>query len=197
MAQSPVASADTSTDWMSSIDSLLTGGTMPALASSALDYQISFDGYDLFPTTGNLATATTTTGEYGLAIAYGAGAIATATDGTGNDGDTAIALGANDTAATGDGNGNFAEVMGPAGSSADAADGNHDIAYLRAPFGSTAGSAFSRDGNYDLSAVVLTDGSATASGSDYLYDIISALGHETAALPTSLATLLTDLSALF
>jgi hypothetical protein len=44
----------------------------------------------------------------------------------------------------------------------------------------------------------LTDGNATAQGgSDYLYDVISALGNESGTLPTSLATLLTDLSMLF
>jgi hypothetical protein len=261
-AHSPVASADTSTDWLSSIDGLLTGGSFPALATG-LDYQISFDGYDLFPTTGNLATATTDTGEYGLAIAIGDGANATALDGTGNiavdignntglsddvvaddgngnvavdignnsgqsdaviadDGDgnvavdmgnhsdlsgaviadegdanTAIAVGTNDSAVADEGNNNYAEVIGPESSSADALDGNHDIAYVLDPFGSTASSAFSGDSNYDLAAVLLTDGTATAQNSDYLYDIISALGNESGTLPTSLATLLTELSTLF
>ena len=83
-AQSPVASADTSSDWWSSIESLLVGGALPAETTSALDYQISFDGYDLFPTTGNLATATTDPGGYGLAIAFGDGANANATGGIGN-----------------------------------------------------------------------------------------------------------------
>ena len=46
MAHSPVASADSSTDWLSSIDTLLSGGALPA-PSSGLDLAISFDGYSL------------------------------------------------------------------------------------------------------------------------------------------------------
>lgn len=89
-AATPVASADTSTDWLSSIDTLL-GGALPASDStSTLDYQISIDGKDLFPTTGNLATATSGTND--IAIAYGDGANASATGGTG---DYALASGTN------------------------------------------------------------------------------------------------------
>jgi hypothetical protein len=86
----PLASADTSSDWLSSIDSLLTGGALPA--ASALDYQISFNGVDLLPTTDNSATATTLPGQFGLAIASGDGAKAIAEGGTG---DTAMASGTN------------------------------------------------------------------------------------------------------
>jgi hypothetical protein len=287
VAHSPVAAADTSTDWLSAIDSLLAGGAFPALSMPALDYQISFDGYDLFPTTGNLATASTAVGSFGLAIAVGDGADASANSGIGNvaidignntgtggetiadegngnvaidigdnsgvangvvaddgngnfaidvgnnsgvsdqvfaddgnnnvaiglgnnsgtsdavfadegNGNTAIAMAGNDSASADDGNGNFAEAIGPAGSSATAFGGNHDISYILDPFGSTASTADSGDGgNFDLAAVLLTDGSATAQGSDFLYDIISALGNESGALPASLATLLTDLAALF
>jgi hypothetical protein len=53
LALAPFASADTSSDWLSSIDSLL-GGAGPALAAPAVsDFQISFNGTDLFPTLGN------------------------------------------------------------------------------------------------------------------------------------------------
>jgi hypothetical protein len=333
VAHSPVASADTSTDWLSAIDTLLAGGAFPALVTPALDYQISFDGYDLFPTTGNLATASTAVGSFGLAIAVGDGADASANSGIGNvaidignntgtggetiadegngnvaidigdnsgvangvvaddgngnfaidvgnnsgvsdqvfaddgnnnvaigfgnnsgtsdavfaddgnnnvaigfgnnsgtsdavfadegngntaidignnsavsqgafaddgNGNTAIVMGGNDSAGAYDGDNNFAEAIGPAGSSATAFGGNHDISYIVDPFGSTASTADSGDGgNFDLAAVLLTDGSATAQGSDFLYDIISALGNESGALPASLATLLTDLAALF
>lgn len=286
VAQAPVASADTSSEWWSSIDSLLVGGTLPAETTSALDYQISFDGYDLFPTTGNLATATTNVGEYGLAIAFGDGASATATGGIGNiavdigtntgesdgasasggngniavdignnsglsdgasafngngnvaidignntnlsdevgafggnantaidignnddlsggvstfdgDGNTAIAFGTDNSASAFQGNGNFAEVIGAENSSAGVTAGDHNIAYVLDPFGSTATTAFSGDGSHDLAAVLFTDGSALAQNGDFLYDIVSSLGHETGALPTSFAALLTDLSALF
>jgi hypothetical protein len=82
IAFTPIASADTSSDWLSGIDGLLGGG-FPAAAFDT-DFQISFDGYDLLPTTNNLATATTIEGQYGLAIAYGDGANATAEGGFGN-----------------------------------------------------------------------------------------------------------------
>lgn len=88
----PLASADASSSWWSSIDSLL-GAAAPALTSAPVsDFQISFNGMDLFPTTGNLATATTAVGQFGLAIAYGNGANATAEGGTG---DYAMASGTN------------------------------------------------------------------------------------------------------
>jgi hypothetical protein len=86
----PLASADTSSDWLSSIDSLLTGGALPAAGTS--DFQISFNGMDLLPTTDNSATATTIAGQFGLAIASGDGAKAIAEGGTG---DTAMASGTN------------------------------------------------------------------------------------------------------
>src|SRR5277367_6811530 len=57
----------------------------PGVASADdLDFQISIDGYDLLPTAGNEASATTTAGDLGIAIAIGDGASATATDGNGD-----------------------------------------------------------------------------------------------------------------
>ena len=82
LAFAPLAAADTSSDWFSAIDGLLAGAS-PA-ASTMSDFQISFNGMDLFPTTDNLATATTIEGQYGLAIAYGDGSRAVAEGGTGN-----------------------------------------------------------------------------------------------------------------
>jgi hypothetical protein len=95
-AHMPVASADTSSDWLSAVDSLFSGA-VPALAAPAVtDFQISFNGTDLFPTAGNEATATTVAGQFGLAIAMGNGAHAVAEGGTGNyalaDGTNALAL---------------------------------------------------------------------------------------------------------
>jgi hypothetical protein len=94
-AHTPVAAADSSTDWLSSIDSLLSGA-LPAADPSGVDLAISFDGMSLVQD-GN-ATATTVSGEYGLAIAYGDGASATAEGGTG---DYALADGAGTIAAAG------------------------------------------------------------------------------------------------
>ncbi|HTZ12363.1 MAG TPA: hypothetical protein VMC78_01850, partial [Mycobacterium sp.] len=86
----PLASADTSSSWLTSIDTLLGGLSAPA--ASTLDYQVSFDGYDLLPTTDNSATATTIAGQFGLAIASGDGAKAIAEGGFG---DNALASGTN------------------------------------------------------------------------------------------------------
>ena len=80
-AHTPVAAADSSSDWLSSIDGLLSGA-LPAADPSGLNLAISFDGMSLVQD-GN-ATATTASGEYGLAIAYGDGAAPTAEGGTGN-----------------------------------------------------------------------------------------------------------------
>jgi hypothetical protein len=88
----PLASADTSANWLSAIDSLLTGGGPSAAGPSALDLQISFNGMDLFPVAGNEATATTLPGQFGLAIASGNGAHAIAEGGFG---DSALASGTN------------------------------------------------------------------------------------------------------
>ena len=95
VAHSPVASADPSTDWLSSIDSFVGSSALPA-PSSGLDLAISFDGYSLV-SEGD-ALAITTTGDYGLAIAYGDGAYAWANGGTG---DSAFADGTNATAVAG------------------------------------------------------------------------------------------------
>jgi len=114
VAHTPVASADSSGDWLSSIDSVLSGGALPAPATS-LDYQISIDGYDLFPTAGNTATATSGIGD--IAIAYGDNSVAAAEGGFGDD---AFADGAYATANAGDpttgatgNNFDFASATGP------------------------------------------------------------------------------------
>jgi hypothetical protein len=86
-AHTPVASADSSTDWLSSIDSLLGGSALPAPASG-LDLAISFDGTSLFQE----GTANAYSGNGDFAIAYGDGATATADGGTG---DYALADGTN------------------------------------------------------------------------------------------------------
>lgn len=57
-----IASADASTDWLSSIDQLLGSLSAPATTSS-LDMQVSIDGTDLFPTAGNTATAASDSGD--------------------------------------------------------------------------------------------------------------------------------------
>ncbi|MGA8332044.1 MAG: hypothetical protein WB777_22545 [Mycobacterium sp.] len=108
VASSPgIASADSSTNWLSSIDSLLGAG-LPAQAKD-VNLGISFDGYSLADY-GN-ATATTISGQYGIAIAYGDYAFADGTNAlaeaggsasdTGANNDTATAIGNNDIPSTG------------------------------------------------------------------------------------------------
>ncbi|WP_428338655.1 hypothetical protein [Mycobacterium sp.] len=152
-AHTPIASADTSNDWLSSVDGLLSGASP---AATVTDFQISFNGTDLFPTLGNEATATTVAGQYGLAIAYGDGAKATAEGGTG---DYALAAGTH--------------ALANAGSlTAGATNFNYDSAvdvgnnadpstYNGATFGSYAGGG---------SLIGGTDSGTTGSSHDSAYD---------------------------
>jgi hypothetical protein len=105
VAHSPVASADSSSDWLSSIDSLLGGSALPA-PSSGLDLAISFDGYSLLHD--GSATASTNSGDYSFAIAEGAGSSAYA----GGIGESAYADGAGATASADGGLGDVAEAYG-------------------------------------------------------------------------------------
>ncbi len=122
--------ADTSSDVFSSID--WAGLLNPAVATPATSaFQVSFDGMDLFPTAGNAATATTTPGEFSLAIAIGSGADATATHGIG---DYALANGTNAFAVAGGdstGNGNFDSAI-DIGNNTLGGPGAHDGAYAGA-----------------------------------------------------------------
>ena len=166
VAHSPVASADPSSDWLSSIDSLLGGSALPA-PSSGLDLAISFDGMSLVHD--GSATANTTSGEYGLAIAEGANSYASATGGTGDyalaDGtngyalaggessdtganyDTAIDIGNNTTDPSLVGTGYEGAFAGAGGLNAMVGDGNHDTAI---DFGNNSGEyngSYAIDGN--------------------------------------------------
>jgi hypothetical protein len=109
MAHSPgLASADSSSDWASSVDGLLSGA-VPA-PSSVPGLAISFDGYSLFQE-GN-AAAITDPGQYGLAIAVGDDAVAEATGGTG---DYALADGTGAQAVAG------GQIVGDSGANYDTA----------------------------------------------------------------------------
>jgi hypothetical protein len=114
--------ADSSTDWLSTMDNLLGVLSVPASSASTLDYQVSIDGYDLFPTAGNEATATSGTGD--IAVAIGDGASATANDGYG---DVAVADGTDSTALSQGGNFDYSSASGE-GSGAGTGTGSGDIA---------------------------------------------------------------------
>ncbi len=146
-AHTPVASADSS-DWLSSIDSLLSGAAPALTTTTPTDLQISFNGTDLFPTAGNEATATTVAGEYGLAIAFGDGASATAEGGTGDyalaDGTNALANAGSLTATSGN-NYDVAEDIG--NNPTTTIDGAPDGAYAGA--GSLIGGTDSGTSSHD------------------------------------------------
>jgi hypothetical protein len=152
MAHSPVASADSSTDWLSSIDTLLGGGALPAPASG-LDLAISFDGYSLFQA-GN-AFAYTFTGDYSLAIADGDGSVANA---AGTGGDSAFADGTDAAAYATGGTGDYAvadgtNALASAGGLLNDTGANYDTAIdignNDLPLGGVADGAYAGNGDLD------------------------------------------------
>jgi hypothetical protein len=124
-----VASADSSTDWLSSIDSLLSGGGLSG-APTDLNLAISIDGHSLV----SVGSATANSGTGDIAIAYGANSTAFAGGGYG---DYAMADGTNALAKAGD------AATGATGSNFDSATdiGNNDVVTAGAPGGAYSGSA--------------------------------------------------------
>lgn len=127
LAFAPLALADSSSDAASTADSLISG--LSPAATTPINLDISFDGYTLYDG-GGTATATTVSGEYGFAVAYGAGANATAEGGIGDvayaDGTDALAR-AGSTAAGATGNNyDYAEDVG---NNAAPSTGYYDGAY--------------------------------------------------------------------
>jgi hypothetical protein len=127
--------------------------------ASADDFQISFDGMDLFPTAGNEATATTVAGDFGLAIAIGDGANASIDAGSG---DYALADGTTSSAIIGQyGPSDLSSaVANGTDSSAQVSDGNYDFASANGDQ-SLAGAGY---GNFDTATANGTDSGALASG---------------------------------
>jgi hypothetical protein len=158
------ASADSS-DWVSSVDSLLSGLSVPAdTVSSPLDIQISINGTDLFSAADNEATATSGQGD--IAIAIGDGASAGANGGTS---DYALADGI-DTIAKAVGNYDIAEVYDPNGTVGSVAD---------------AGANSTAAGDYDFADIVGVDGAkASAQGADYAYAIVNLLDSQSGSAET-------------
>jgi hypothetical protein len=141
LAGTGVASADSSTDPFSLIDDLLGGLAVPA-QTSALDMQVSIDGFELFPTAGNTATATSGTGD--IAIAIGNGSNATATGGFGD----------------------FANASGT-DATASATGGNFDVASASSVFSTTGGTATAGNGSFDVAQEGGLNGVATADNGSF------------------------------
>jgi hypothetical protein len=166
-----------------------------------------------------------TSGIGDLASASGAGSQAFGQSGDFN---TALANGANTNAEAQIGNGNFASVVDPTGTKggdvfAEFGNGNvasawgdqthvvaggetfnllgdHDVATVVGDNSSAfSGASPSDPGSFDLAAVLFDNGAnANATGGDYLYDIITALGNESgAAAATSGSSFLSELASLF
>jgi hypothetical protein len=100
------------------------------------------------------------------------------------------------------GNDNYAYVYGPDNSSAGAGSGDGNIAYVDDPFSGATGTPDSAvagfNGSNDLAEVLFAHGNASAQNGDLVYDIITALGHETGtAAATSGSSFLTELLSLF
>lgn len=122
-----IASADSSTDpfsWLGGIDPL------PAATTPALDIQISIDGTDLFPATGNTAQAFSGMGD--IAIAIGNGSYAGSGAGTSMGQtltpglfDIAVANGTNSLASAGQGN--FDSAFADGANSIAAVGGFNDV----------------------------------------------------------------------
>jgi hypothetical protein len=137
---------------------------MPGIAW-ADDFQISFDGMDLFPAEGNTATATTVAGEFGLAIAMGDGADAVAVGGAG---DYALADGDGSTADVGGfGTSNYSTAIAD-GDGANASAGVGSFDYASATGDDTVAAA--GYGNFDSATAIDTGsgGGALAGGGSLL-----------------------------
>lgn len=179
-----IASADSSFDWLSTVDSFLTGGAFPAATTPELNLAISFDGMSLFQD----GTAHAYSGPNGdIAIANGAGSTAyafgnnnyAAVDGTGS---TAVAGAYSDSGAGGSAD-NTAFVFGDhslgyAGTTDAANPGNFNYAMI---FGNNneawAGGNAAGSGSYDGAYVEGNNlGTAQAQGADYLADILKFYG---------------------
>jgi hypothetical protein len=142
-AHTPIASADTSGDAASTVDSLLSGAS-PAPAA-AINLDISFDGYTLYDGGGSAVANTGAAGNglYDFAIAYGDGAYASAEGGTA---DYALASGTDANAEAG------SLASGATGNNFDSAVdiGNNGSGYLTGNAGAYAGNGSLQFGGTDI-----------------------------------------------
>jgi hypothetical protein len=179
-----IASADTSSDWLSAVDSFLSSAVPAAGTTPALNMAISMDGVTLFQS-GDAYAASGSSGDIAVANGAGASAYAFGTDNYASvDGidSSAVAGGYNAAQASGStddtafayGNNDFSYAGGDGASNPGTFDyavifGNNDTALSG---GDAAGA-----GSYDGAYVEGNDlGTAHAQGSDYLADILKFYG---------------------
>lgn len=192
-----IAAADSSFDWLSAVDSFMSGGALSAADTTpALNLAMSFDGMSLF----QAGTAHAYSGANGdIAIANGAGANAYAygtdnyasVDGVGS---TAVAGGSN-AALAGSSADNTAFVFGDnsygwAGTTSAANPGSFNYAVIfgdgdKAFAGGNAAGAGSYDGAYVEGNNL---GTATAQGGNYLADILKFYGDGPTSTSAAAAT---------
>jgi hypothetical protein len=188
LAASPgIASADSS-DWLSSIDSLVSGLAAPAADTSGANMAISVDGVTLLQegsahaysgTTGDIAIAD---GADSSAYAYGtnnyADVLGSDSSGVAGGYSAAEASGSSDDTAFIDGTGDYAYAGGDGSGDPGTYDysaifGNNDGAY--------AGGDAAGTGSYDGAYVEGNNlGTAYAQGADYLADILKVYGSSSA-----------------
>jgi len=179
-----IASADTSSDWLSAVDSFLGSAAPAADTTPAMNLAISMDGVTLFQE-GDATAASGSSGD--IAIANGAGASAYAfgtdnyasVDGTDSSAvaggyDAAQASGSTDDTAFAFGNNDFSYAGGDGASN----PGTFDYAVI---FGNDntalSGGDAAGAGSYDGAYVEGNDlGTAHAQGGDYLADILKFYG---------------------
>jgi hypothetical protein len=182
-----IASADTSSDWLSAVDSFLSSAAPAADTTPAMNLAISMDGVTLFQE-GDAYAASGSSGD--IAIANGAGASAYAfgtnnyasVDGTDSSAvaggyDAAQASGSTDDTAFAFGNNDLSYAGGDGASNPGTFDyavifGNNDTALS----GGDAAGAGSYDGAYSEGNDLAT---ASAQGSDHLLDIVKFYGDGT------------------
>jgi hypothetical protein len=146
-----------------------------APAVKADDMQISIDGFDLFPTAGNTATATSDAGD--IAIAIGSGADA---DATGGIGDFAYVDGANSIAEAGH-NGDFdTALVSGANSTAEAGFG---VCGLLCAFPPIGGIPLPFNNEFDTAAAFGNALNADATSGSFVTDIQPAIA--AAVLPAA------------
>jgi hypothetical protein len=204
-----IASAD-DLDFQISIDGydLLPATDNSATASSSMG--------DIAIAWGDGANASATGGVGDFAESVGAGAGTTAGGDSTSNFDTAIDIG-NDTGTGGHvyavyGSDNFSYVDAAnstayaGGNVTDSAvTGSHDFTAIIDPFGAGGDIAFSgaglgsNPGSYDLASILFDDNASayTATGANYLYDIVSTLGAESGTAAATSGGWLADLLSLF